>query len=83
MFGSTRAGLEHDQQLYRGTQTQQFMLGGALNRMLKRAVARAWEMWQQTYVDLKFAKRPGGGAIKRMVERKLSMAFKWQCTARN
>ena len=55
---------------------------GALSSMLKRAMAGAWEKWQQTYADLKFANRAGGGAIRRMLNRKLSMAFeKWQFTA--
>merc|ERR1712166_1600330 len=33
---------------------QQFLLAGALNRMLKRAMSAAWEKWQQVYADLKF-----------------------------
>ena len=34
------------------------------------------------YADLKFANRMGGGAIRRMLNRKLSMAWeKWQFTA--
>ena len=42
----------------------------------------AWEKWQQVYADLKFANRMGGGAIRRMLNRKLSMAWeKWQFTA--
>ena len=65
-----------------GRMAQQFMVQGALNRMLKRAMAGGWEKWQQVYADLKFANRAGGGAIRRMLNRKLSMAFeKWQFTA--
>ena len=61
---------------------QQFLMQYTLNRMLKRAMAGAWEKWQQTYADLKFANRAGGGAIRRMLNRKLSMAFeKLQSTA--
>ena len=61
---------------------QQFLLAGALNRMLKRADVAGWEKWQQVYADLKFANGMGGGAIRRMLNRKLSMAWeKWQFTA--
>ena len=42
---------------------QQFMVQGALNRMLKRAMSTAWEMWQQVYADGKFENRMGGGAM--------------------
>merc|ERR1711934_1347992 len=42
----------------------------------------AWNAWQQVYADLKFANRMGGGAIRRMLNRKLSMAWeKWQFEA--
>merc|ERR1711865_589995 len=61
---------------------QQFLLAGAITRMLKRKMSQGWEKWQQVYVDLKFANRMGGGAIRRMLNRKLSMAWeKWQFTA--
>merc|ERR1719162_871570 len=61
---------------------QQFLIQGAINRMLKRQMSRAWEKWQQVYADLKFLNRMGGGAIRRMMNRKLSMAWeKWQFTA--
>ena len=60
---------------------QQFLMQGALNRMLHRQMSMAWEKWQQVYADLKFANRMGGGAIRRMLNRKLSMAWeKWQFT---
>ena len=54
---------------------QQCTLTAALNRMLNRAMGDAWGKWQQVYADEKFANRAGGGAIKRMLNRKLSMAF--------
>ena len=48
-------------------------------------MAGAWEKYQQTYADLKFADRAGGGVIRRMLmmlNKKLSMAFeKSQFTA--
>jgi protein SFI1 len=61
---------------------QQFLMQGAINRLLKRQMSAAWEKWQQVYADLKFANRMGGGAIRRMLNRKLSMAWeKWQFEA--
>eukprot|EP00658_Telonema_sp_P-2_P063382 TRINITY_DN520_c0_g1_i3.p1 TRINITY_DN520_c0_g1~~TRINITY_DN520_c0_g1_i3.p1 ORF type:complete len:119 (-),score=25.93 TRINITY_DN520_c0_g1_i3:157-513(-) len=44
--------------------------------MLKRKMSMAWERWQEVYQDLKFANRMGGGAIRRMLNRKLSMKRK-------
>ena len=42
----------------------------------------AWEKWQAVYQDLKFANRMGGGAIRRMLHRQLSMAWEqWQYMA--
>ena len=42
--------------------------------MLKRAIASTWEKYQHTYAYLKFANRAGGGAIKQVLNRKLSIA---------
>ena len=42
----------------------------------------AWQKWQAEYENMKFANRMGGEAIRRMLNRKLSMAWeKWQFTA--
>ena len=61
---------------------QQFLLGSAITRLIKRQMSMAWEKWQQVYADVKFANRMGGGAIRRMLNRKLSMAWEqWQFVA--
>ena len=48
-------GYEKWQSTAAGMARQQFILQGALSRMVKQAMAQAWEKWQQTYVDMKFA----------------------------
>merc|ERR1712086_689034 len=58
---------------------QQFMLAGALNRMLKRKMSQAWEKWQATYAEGKYLAHTMGGALTRWMNQKLSACFnKWK-----
>ena len=58
---------------------QQFLLQGALNRLLKRAMSMAWEKWQQVHADITAEKRTTSAALHRFLNRQLSMAWeKWQ-----
>ena len=57
---------------------------GALSSMLKRAMAGAWEKYQQTGQEevCEQGRTAGGGAIRQMLNRQLSMTIeKWQFTA--
>ena len=45
-----------------------------MNRLVKSQLSMAWQKWQAEYENMKFANRMGGEAIRRMLNRKLSMA---------
>merc|ERR1711865_917229 len=55
------------------------LAGGALNRMLKRQLSRAWEQWQQVAAEAREQMELLRRGVMRMLQRQLSMAFlKWR-----
>ena len=48
---------------------------------MKRAMGIAWEKWQQTAAEMKEQQSSMGGALRRMLNRKLSMAWEVEQSA--
>jgi len=64
---------------YEEMMRQQFLLGGALNRMRNFHLSRAWEKWQFEYERKKHQMFLIGGAVHRMLNFHLSRAWeRWQ-----